>query len=375
MTMNIEGDCPPQWDGVRQAFADNFRLRGDDGAAFCVYWRGEPLLSLWAGQADDDTPWREDTLVNVFSVGKGLLALAMQQLVSRGSLELAAPVARYWPEFAAAGKADITVAMLLDHTAGLPALHDPVPDEAIYRWPAMVERLAAEQPWWPPGTAQGYHVFTYGWLVGEVLRRISGKTPGDYLQEMAGDVASELYWGVPDAALPRCARLDRLPRRRESQNGQASDQSELVNKAFSNPASLMGGTNGRAWRQAQIPAANLHASARALAAIYGDLAGPNPHLLDKSGVQRCSQGGSARQDRVFAVPLRFGPGFMLGDVGSGCVLGQGAHCFGHPGAGGSLAFADPDYGLGIAYVTRRLSGAALVDRRARALIDAVYRVF
>jgi CubicO group peptidase (beta-lactamase class C family) len=310
------------------------------------------------------------------------------QLVAQGKLELDKPVADYWPEFAQAGKPQIPVRQLLCHRSGLSAFHQHIPNEQIFDWQAMTTAAAAESPWWQSDTGQGYSPFMFGWLLGELVKRVSGYDSfNDYFQTyIAQPLGVSCYFGVPDELLSDIADTGPLKRPLGSVASitgadsvalgkiMKADPRGVTNRAFSNPISLMTATNSREWRQAQIPAANAHADARALASIYGALA-TNSGLLDESVLSLCWQQQTFEQDRVLGLPLRFSHGFMLSQADrADCRYGRGERAFGHPGAGGCVGFADPDYQLGFGYVTHRMGQGLLIDERAVRLVDAAYQV-
>lgn len=389
--MNVEGSWAAKWQPVVDAFAANFNA-GEQGAGLALYHAGECVVNIWAGERSNrlaqitSHAWEENTLVNVFSAGKGLVALCALQLVAQGKLELKAPVAHYWPEFAQGDKANITVLDVLCHRSGLSAFHQHITDTQIFDWSAMTTAAATELPWWTPGEAQGYSPFMYGWIVGELVSRVSGYASfNDYFQaQVASPLGVSCHFGVPDEDLVLIA--DTAPLKRNlaaiESNGADSvalgklmkaDPRGVTNRAFCNPISLMTATNSLAWRQAQIPAANAHANAKAIAAIYGALA--NQQLLPADVLALCSREQSFGQDQVLGLPLRFSCGFMLSQADrADCRYGRGARAFGHPGAGGSIGFADPDYQLGFGYVTSRMGQNILIDERAVNIIDAAYAV-
>ena len=381
-----QGHCEAAFAQVRQAFSDNFDCYGEEGAALAIYVAGKPVVDLWGGFRDRDRsqPWQRDTLVNMFSAGKPLVAVCIQRLVEHGLLALDRPVADYWPAFAAQGKDAVRVEHLLNHRAGLPALSGEVEPEAIYDWSRMVALLEQQAPWWEPGTAQGYHAFTFGWLLGELAQRVSGLDFAALFQrEVAELLELDFHFGLSPSQLLRVADVGPIDRSAAQQYPVdlpaliGKDPAGLTALTFCNPSSLLTGSNRSAWRRAVIPAANGHGSAAALARFYaalslgGTLDGVA--LLSPEAVRRCYTESSFDTDRVFNVPLRFSQGFILGGNPPYVDLGLGANSFGHSGAGGTLGFADPDAGIGFAYVTHRLSGSPFIDRRAQCLIDALYR--
>ncbi|HEY7885107.1 MAG TPA: serine hydrolase domain-containing protein [Cellvibrionaceae bacterium] len=383
----VEGFWPEQWSPLVAQFKDNFSNLGEEGAALAVVKKGECIASLWAGHRDRQRslPWQESTPVNIFSAGKPLVATAVLHLAQTGSLDLQRPINDYWPEFGTRGKELITTEQVLSHTSGLSAFHPTVKEHVIFE-PALVRSLlAVETPWWEPGTQQGYSPFLYGWILAELVRRVSGaESFNDYFQaEIAQPLNLNVYFGVPETEQWQLAEVAPLKRQlahtAHSSPGASSvelgklmkqDPRGVTNRAFSNPPSLMGSTNSAAWRSAEIPAAAGHASARALAGFYGAL------LTERSPLQADTLRSAVREhsaavDAVLAVELRFGHGFMLSRPQADCHFGTQAG-FGHPGAGGSVGFADPETGIGFAYVTARMGQSVLIDRRAQALIQALY---
>ena len=382
-TPDINGHVAPGLEPVAQAFADNFRHGGEQGAALTVLQHGEVLLQLWAGTRDkaQTLPWQADTRVNIFSAGKAFVAVCALQLVADGALALDAPVASYWPEFATGGKQAVTLRQVLCHRAGVSAFQQRQRDEVIFDWAAATAEVAATQPWWTPDTAQGYSPMLFGWLLGEVVRRVSGRDSfNDCFQAQVAqplDLAAD--FGVAAGQLSELADVGVLKAAPNPAAGAAdlaklikSDPRGVASRAFTNPLSLMGGTNSPAWRQAQIPAANAHASATALARFYQALSTDGGPLLPADRLGWCWQQQSFATDRVLATPLRFSLGFMLSQERSDCRFGSGGRGFGHPGAGGCLGFGDPDAGLGFGYVTNRMGQSVLMDSRAVRLVQALY---
>jgi len=374
--IEIHGTCDARFARVHEAFAENFRTRDEVGAAVAITLDGELVVDLWAGHHERERtrPWQRDTLVNVYSTTKGVTALAAHRLVDEGRLDLDAPVAKYWPEFAQAGKGAIPVRWLLSHRAGLPAVRKLLPNEALYDWEAMTAALAAETPWWEPGRAHGYHAVTFGWLVGEVVRRIAGKSLGAYVSEaFAKPLGLDFHIGLAESEHARVADiLQQVPPDPDGEAAQLfarslSDPEGVTARAFLNPPSMALGPNVPAWRSAEIPGANGHGTARALATLYGRVALGDGSVIGKDAIARCRGEQSHGPDLVLGVNTRFGLGFMLrqdSHAGGRC-LGTGA--FGHPGAGGSLAFADPERRLGFGYVMNRMGPRILLDDRAIAL--------
>jgi CubicO group peptidase (beta-lactamase class C family) len=375
----ICGSCEARFAGVRNALAQNFRAHGEVGAAVAITVDGRLVVDLWAGWVDRERTraWQRDTLVNVFSVGKGMAALSLLILVERGQVDLDAPVARYWPEFAARGKRDVTVRMLLCHRAGLPAIRRPLPDLAMYDWDLMTSALAEEEPWWEPGRQHGYHVNTFGFLIGEIVRRVSGESIGAFFQrEIAAPLAADFHFGIGPEHDGRIA--DYLFADTPPQIVADDDDDErrfLLGCVYMNPPGLSGpGTvNTRAWRAAEMPSTNGHANARAVARIYTALACGGTvdgiRLLRADTIAQAAAEASSGLDVVLRRPSRFGLGFQLTQPAS--LLGPNPRSFGHFGAGGSLGFADPDARLAFAY-TMNQAGPRFQSPCTRALLAATY---
>ena len=376
----IGGRCDPRLRGVREAFADNFAAHGEVGAAVAVTVDNQPVVDLWAGHADAarTRPWRSDTIVNIASATKGLTAICAHRLVDRGLLDLDAPVATYWPAFAQAGKADLPVHLLLSHRAGLPAIAAPLPTAALYDWATMTAALAAQAPWWEPGTKHGYHVFSFGWLVGELVRRITGQRLGRYLrQAVAGPLGLDCHIGLPAAHDPRVAEFLPVPPDETGFEERLLRQAgPMTHKALYNPPHRVADMNTGAWRRAEIPAGNAHTTARALARVYGALASGGQvdgvRVLSPDSIARARTEQANGPDAVlFGWPTRFGLGFALPPGGAGFGSASAA-AFGHPGDGGSIGFADPDTHLGFGYVVNQLHAGMPPDPRAVRLIQALY---
>ena len=368
--VGIHGECQPAFQAVRDVFEAAFE-RGDEiGAAVSVMWRGDRVVDLWAGHRDaaKTRSWERDTIVNVFSTTKGMTALCAHLLIDRGLLELDEPVATYWPEFAANGKEAVTFRQLISHQAGLPALREPLPPEALFDWDVMTAALAAEEPWWEPGTDHGYHAVTFGWLVGEVVRRVSGQSLGSFFRKEIGEpLGADFYIGFGPELDDRVAELVQGPV--HAAEGPSffeeilKDPTSMTARAFMNPPVIGDVASSRAWRAAEIPAANGHASAAGIASIYGAVASGG--LLSKAGVERAREEHAYGQDAVLPLITRIASGFMLAPSEEPC--GPSSRAFNHAGAGGSLGYCDPEAGIGFGYVMNNMHiGAWLVDPRARA---------
>jgi CubicO group peptidase (beta-lactamase class C family) len=382
----VEGRCEARFVRVKQAFVENFERRSEVGAAVAVTVDGRSVVDLWGGHMDGSRTrrWQPDTIVNVWSTTKGLCALCAHRLADRGELDFEAPVAKYWPEFGVAGKESMPVKFLLSHKAGLAAIRRPLKLEDQFNWNKVTDELACQAPWWQPGTKHGYHAITFGWLVGEVVRRISGKSLGTYFRdEIAMPLGAEAYIGFGSELDPRVAEiLPAAPPKPGEPNmlmDLLKDPESVSAKAINNPPNAIGTetVNSRAWRAAEIPGANGHCTARALARIYGALACGGEldgvRLISSANLARCYTEQAKGMDEVLRIPTRFSLGFMLSQPGA--ELGPNQRSFGHPGAGGSLGFADLDAGVGFGYVMNQMgdSATSLIDQRCAALINAVYQ--
>jgi CubicO group peptidase (beta-lactamase class C family) len=379
--VELQGHCDARWKRVREVFEASFESGAELGAGLSIVVEGRNVVELWGGFADKDRtrPWRRDTLVNVYSTTKGITALCAHQLVDRGELELDAPVARYWPEFAQNGKGDLPVRFLLSHSAGLPAVSRPLTAAELYDWSTMTSALAAQRPWWTPGSAHGYHALTFGWLVGELIRRVTGLSVGRYVREhLAVPLGAEFWIGLPAELDARTAELVQGPIDLSGPNlleQMAKEPEGLLAKTFGNPPLFALSPNSRDWRAAELAAANGHTTATALARIYaalalgGELDGVR--VLRPEAIELARAEQVKGQDQVLPFNTRFGLGFMLPPAQE--PLGPNWRVFGHGGAGGSLGLADPEARFGFGYAMNLMhTGQWLVDPRPRALLTALY---
>ncbi|HWP66284.1 MAG TPA: serine hydrolase domain-containing protein [Candidatus Limnocylindria bacterium] len=372
----IHGHVQPGYEAVRDAFAVNLEEHGDVGAACCVYAGGEPVLDLWAGFADLDggRPWSEDTIQIVFSATKGVTAVCVLALVERGLLALDAPVAAYWPEFAQNGKADIPVRFVLCHRAGLAAIDGDLTLPEVLAWDPVVGAIAAQAPNWRPGSAHGYHARSFGWILGEIVRRVTGRSLGRFFaDELARPLGLDFWIGLPAAELARCARI--LPPEDPLPLATLLGETALTTRVMSGPSGLFAYDD--TWNRpdvlaAEIPSSNGVGNARALARFYAALIGDvdGVRLLAPATIAAAAETQAAGPDRVIFVETRYGLGFALQPM---LAPGAGPRSFGHPGAGGSLGFADPDAGLAFGYVSTRMRFDATGDPRTRNLVSALYR--
>jgi CubicO group peptidase (beta-lactamase class C family) len=315
--MNIEGACDPRFAGVRDAFATGFAQGLEHGGGVSVVVHGKTVVDLWGGHADAarTRPWRQDTLVNVWSCTKGVVALAIAMLVERGKLDYAAPVARYWPEFAAGGKERITLDQVMSHQAGLNGLAVPMDEPGLLAWTPFVDALAAMPPLWEPGSRCVYHALTYGHLAGEVLRRVDGRSMGCFIaEEIAGPLGADFHVGLPASEDPRVAEMIEGPK--------TSDWVEFVRAspfphASNNPTPRATAPNDRAWRAAEVPGGNGQSTAHALARIYGMMAAggdwKGKPLIGPAAVEEAARPRIRGMDDSFALPTAFAAGYQMED--------------------------------------------------------------
>jgi CubicO group peptidase (beta-lactamase class C family) len=376
----IRGACDPAFRPVRDAFAANFE-EGEVGAACCVTLDGKVVVDVWGGWADADRrrQWTHDTMVNAFSVGKPVIAIRLLQLVERGRVELDAPADRWWPELLA-GRKGATVRDVLCHRAGVPAIREPLADDVLWSWHAMCGALAATDPWWEPGTRHAYHSNTYGHLVGELARRIDGRLPGAWLrEEIAEPLDADLGWGLTPAEQARCAdvvwEID-VDGGIQWLSGRAETaEQRMIALSYANPPgySGIGVVNSTAWRAAQVPATNLHATARGIARLYTALAAGGAvdgiTVLDRDLLAEATSVQSEGWCPVLERTATFGLGFQ--PTRPDRPFGPNAGSFGHFGTGGALGFADPHACVGFGYVMNAVR-PRWQSPRNQALIDALY---
>jgi CubicO group peptidase (beta-lactamase class C family) len=383
----VQGLCEPGFERVREALAETVATGFEVGAALAVYVDRRAVVDLWAGHADAarSRPWSRDTIVNLYSVGKAVSAVCALRLVEAGLLDLDAPVARYWPEFAQEGKERIRVRHILTHQAALPALARRLPSGTWSRWDVMTEALAAQAPWWEPGEGHGYHVNTQGFLIGEVVRRVTGKTLGAYLRDsLAGPAGIDFFIGFGPELDDRCAEVLPPPpspegeelRRQLSVNPESLSGLPLMRvHAYRNPPGISGTgvVNSRQWRAAEVPSTNGHGNARAVARLYSALAGDGlldgVRVLGPETIARAAEEQVYGDDIMLGRPTRFGLGFQL--TMAERPLGPNPRAFGHFGAGGSLGFADPDARLAFGYAMNQ-GRSGWQHKHVRHLIDLVY---
>ena len=398
--MKVEGYCDPSFNSVKALFQKSFNSGFEFGAAIAVEIEEEMVIDLWGGKIskNSEDTWKEDTLVNVFSTTKGMVAICFLKLLEEGLVNLDDPVTKYWPEFGQGGKEAIPVRFLLCHKSGLCGIKKELPEGAWTNWNLIVSSLAEQEPWWEPGTQHGYHALTYGHLVGELVKRVSGQTIGEYFKKNIQEPLDVDFWiGLSDDKFDRVTDilkaktplidffmpiLKRIP--------QMSfyppylkillnffDPNTAQGSAFSNPPFDVVHANSKAWRNAEIPAANGHATARALAKVYGVLANGGSrdgvHILNPETIEKARSVEAEGKDLVLAnIQSKFGLGFMLGT--EHISMGPGESSFGHGGAGGSLAFADPDNKISLGFTMNQMHPGITAWKTANDIASLVYKL-
>jgi CubicO group peptidase (beta-lactamase class C family) len=385
--VDVRGTVAEGFEQVQDAFVRNFQQRGERGAAVAVYRDGRKVVDLWAGTRDVDADhgalWAVDTAQIVRSATKGVAAAVVLLLHQRGQIDLDAPVATYWPEFKAAGKERVYVRQLLSHRAGLPVLDRPLTTAEAADGVSGPAAVAAQRPVWEPGTDHGYHAQTYSWLIGELVRRVTGRTIGRWVaEELARPLGLDFWLGLPAEEAYRVGRVGPVEEPATADGGGLKLRPKrAVAEAYNDPDSLsrrafgaispIPDENDPAYRAAELPASGGISTARALARFYAATIGEvdgGPRLFAPATVTLARTEESAGPDRVLVVPTRFGLGFMLHSPASPLL---GPSSFGHPGRGGSLGFADPESGIALGYVTNGMRKGVTADPRAQALIRAI----
>lgn len=385
----IEGRFDPRFAAVAKEFERNFRERDEVGASLCIQLGGETVVDLWGGLAKrtEPVPWDRDTVCTVFSATKGATAMCAHILASRGQLDLDAPVADYWPEFATNGKERATVRMMLDHSVGVPTWREPLKDKGCTDWDYMTGRLAAEAPWWEPGTRNGYHMISFGWTVGELVRRVSGKSLGTFFREEIGEPLGADFWiGAPADVRERVAPVIQFipPKDEEpAEFGAAilADRQSLQSLALFNQGGF--NPNDPECQAAEVGGGGGIGNGRSLATIYSPFAAGGTlngrEFVDRRTLARMARVSTAtNSDATLLLPTRWGLGFMRSmdnrrrpnGAKDSAILGE--HAFGHVGAGGSIGFADPSEALSFGYAMNRMGPGILLNERGQSLVDATY---
>jgi CubicO group peptidase (beta-lactamase class C family) len=379
----LYGSYERRYRPVVDAFIENYLSEDEVGSAASVVVDGRTVVDIWGGWTDltRRQEWERDTIVCMMSVAKGITAIAFNMLIDRGLVELDAPVSRYWPEFAQNGKESVRIVHLLDHTAGLPVL---TPDKlwhgALYDREAMVGALERQAPLWTPGTVAAYHVHTQGFLLGEVMRRVTGMTVGPFVRANITDPLGADYWiGLPASEHDRCARLMPAPGLRllAAKDGESPDSLRAL-AFFQNPDEEWETTlNSARWRECEMASGSGHGNARSVARIYGALSSPGAidgvTLMDPASVRRMSTMQHDMIELLQERHYRQGLGVLLNSPGA-VYMGPNPAAFGHHGIGGSTGFADPDAGIGFSYAVNKMHSVGDNGPRARRLIDALYTV-
>ncbi len=371
---DVHGYVHDGYEGVRKVFEENLKSGADIGASFCATVNGETVVDLWGGYADPakTKPWVKDTIVNVYSTTKTMTALTALLLADRGLLDFDAPVAKYWPEFAANGKANVKVSHLMSHSAGLSGWKEPITKDDLYDWEKATSLLAAQAPFWEPGTAPGYHAMTQGYLVGEVIRRIDGRSVGTvFREEIAKPLGADFHIGLPASEDDRVAEL--IPPPPGDAVGDNANMTELMRNMATNPGIDVSETKTRAWRGAEIPAAGGTGNARSIAEVHAILANggeaKGKRFLSEAGVRKALELQIEGPDKIMAVPARFGMGFGLA---GGMIPLPNPNTIFWGGYGGSLAIIDMDARASFGYAMNKMAGTTTGDTRAFGLAMAMW---
>ena len=374
--MEIQGHCDERFAAVRDAFEQNFTLHGDVGACFAATLDGEFVVDLWGGHRDAarTQPWERDTIVNVYSTTKTMTFLVALLLADRGELDLDAPVADYWPAFAANGKGNVRVSHLLSHSAGLPGFSRPFAADELYDWEDCCADLASQASWWEPGTQSGYHAVTQGYLIGEVVRRVTGRSLGVYFkEEIAQPLEADFHIGVKQADFPRIAELIEPT---EAAPLLEADPASIPGRVFAGLAATITPeiTGSTAWRQAEIPAANGHGNARSVVRVQTAMANGGRafgiELLSAAGCRRALEVQTDGEDLVIGLPIRYAMGYALPT--DAVPVGPNPHTLWWGGAGGSTIAVDTDAHLCFSYVMNQMDNYIIGDPRGVNLVQALY---
>lgn len=376
-TWPIDGTCSPGFENVRTAFAENFDAGIECGASCAVWHRGVKVVDLWGGYTDEahQQAWQRDTIVNMMSVAKGIAALCVHRLAGEGRIDLDANVTAYWPEFGQGGKEAVLVRHTLDHRAGVPIVEDPLWPGAVYDWEAMIAAIEKQPAIWPAGTQPAYHTITMSFLLGELVRRVTGGTLGEYFDtQIRGPLDLDYWLGLPAGDHARCARFLKWGGY-NSKTGEADAPPDMLVKAWQqfDPAQD-DGYNSTQFRNAQLPAVSGHGNARAIAKLYGALSlggeMDGVRVIDGAALARATEMQWEDTEPVLTHNYRMGLGFTLNSPDA--FMGPNAAAFGHVGAGGSTGFADPVDGIGVSYAMNKMYPSRDNGPRARRLITAVY---
>ncbi|MCH2352124.1 MAG: beta-lactamase family protein [Pseudomonadales bacterium] len=388
--VSIGGSYDPSFEAVFKEFEQNFSEREEVGAGVSITLEGATVVDLWGGLADAETrkPWTDKTMPIVWSSTKGATSICLHTLAYRGELDLDAPVSEYWPEYGIGDKASTTVKMFLDHTAGLPAIKEPVPASAFYDWPRIIRILEDAELWWSPGTEQGYHALTKGFLCGEIVRRVTGHTIGEFLQkEFSGPLGLDFFMGLPDDRMEDVATMI-FPAQTDPPGdffiSVATDPEGIQSKVFTNDGGHMEQFQTEAALKSEIPAAGGLATARGLAGIYAPFAcagkSEGNRYIDEDQLRRMSSVSAAcGRDKSLLVPMRFSEGFTKtmdnrrGKPGNQDSILMSEDAFGCPGFGGSIGLADPAAKMSFGYCMNNMGPGTALNHRGQGLLDGAYR--
>ena len=369
----IHGLCDDRFAGVKAAFANNFQNHDEIGASVAITHQGEFVVDLWAGHLtrDKSQAWQENTITNVWSSTKTMAAMCLLLLADRGEVDLHATAAKYWPEFTAAGKDKVEVRHFLSHMAGLSGMDAKIEGDALYDWDWMTRQLAAQAPWWEPGTASGYHALTQGHLIGEIVRRVTGQSLGTFFkQEIADPLEADFHIGTGDACVPRISPLEPPP-----QNVTPANDGSIASRTFANPAVDARQAMEEGWRKAEIPAANGHGNARSIVRIQTAMANGGEafgkQIMSEAGTRRVFEQQSSGVDLVLGMPIMYGMGYGINNPAM--PLGPNKHIAYWGGYGGSIVLIDQDARLCISYVMNRMEQGTTGDVRGLSLVMAAYQ--
>jgi CubicO group peptidase (beta-lactamase class C family) len=372
----VQGTCDERFDPVRERFVASFDEGNERGAAVYVTLDGQPVVDLWAGERNDaGDPWERDTIVNVYSTTKTMAATVMLMLVDQGHVDLEAPVAEYWPEFKANGKDGVLVRHVLGHTAGVPGFDPAIATETLYDWDACCENIAAQTPWWEPGTQSGYHALTQGYIEGEIVRRVTGRTIGTYFgKEVAEPLGADFWIGLPASEDGRVADLVPPPETALDNVAPGAAGTIAVRTLASVPLTALE-PRTREWRGAEIPAGGGTGNARSVGRVHSALACGGEvdgvRLLSPEGVERALVEQAHNVDLVLGVKMRMGTGFGL--MNEEIPLSQNPRAFFWGGYGGSLALIDLDARMTVTYVMNKMGSSLAGDLRGALLVFAAYQ--
>ncbi|MHA7898386.1 MAG: serine hydrolase domain-containing protein [Henriciella sp.] len=369
----IQGHCAEKFAPVKAAFEANFANHDEIGACVAVTHEGAFVVDLWAGHEtrDKSAPWAEDTITNVWSSTKTMAAMCLLLLADRGEVDLHAPAAKYWPEFAAAGKDRVEVRHFLSHMAGLSGMDATVEGDALYDWQWMVSQLAAQAPWWEPGTASGYHALTQGHLIGEIVRRVTGQSLGTFFaQEIAKPLGADFHIGTDDALISRISPLEPPP-----ETIRPTDNGSVASRTFANPPVEARQAMDPNWRRAEIPAANGHGNARSIVRVQTAMANGGEafgkRILSEAGSRRVFEQQSSGVDLVLGIPVTYGMGYGINNPAM--PIGPNKNIAYWGGYGGSLVLIDQDARLCVSYVMNRMEQGTTGDVRGLSLVMAAYQ--